>query len=115
MTADLKSGDHSPADRRSTNTQRRTAKNHFSMLADIERLRIHVKDNIMYYMQAIWTHEPPDQRYFRIYNYEVPEFGASGTAPVTPVGGLTALDSARTSVGITLPAPKLLQETKTPL
>src|SRR5262249_31734000 len=28
---------------------------HFSMLAEIDRLRLHVKDNIIHYMQAIWT------------------------------------------------------------
>jgi hypothetical protein len=29
------------------------ATKHFSMLADIDRLRVHIKDNIIYYMQAI--------------------------------------------------------------
>ena len=47
---------------------------HFNRLAAIDRLRIHVKDNILYYMQAIWSHEPPDQRYFRLYNLDVPIF-----------------------------------------
>lgn len=37
----------------------------------IDQLRIHVKDNILYYMQAIWDHEPPDQRFFRLYHVEV--------------------------------------------
>lgn len=40
--------------------------------AQIARLRIHVKDNILYYMQAIWNHEPTDQRFFRLYNIDVP-------------------------------------------
>ena len=39
-------------------TQRRTL---------IDQLRIHVKDNILHYMQAIWSYEPDDQRYFRLY------------------------------------------------
>lgn len=43
-------------------TQRRT---------QIDQLRIHVKDNVLYYMQAIWAHEPPDQRYFRLHNVPV--------------------------------------------
>ncbi|VTZ59781.1 hypothetical protein EMEDMD4_1240009 [Sinorhizobium medicae] len=30
------------------------------------RLRMHVKQNILFYMQAIWNHEPPDQRFFRL-------------------------------------------------
>lgn len=37
----------------------------------IDQLRMHVKENILYYMQAIWDHEPPDQRYFRLYHKEV--------------------------------------------
>ncbi len=40
---------------------------------EIVRLQLHVIDNIMYYMQAIWTHEPPDQRYFRLHNVPIPD------------------------------------------
>jgi hypothetical protein len=47
---------------------------HFGMLAEIGRLRLHVRDNIIHYMQAIWTYEPTDQRYFRLYNLDVPVF-----------------------------------------
>ena len=43
-------------------------KEHFEKLTGVDRLRVHVKDNILYYMQAIWSHEPPDQRYFRLYD-----------------------------------------------
>ena len=46
-------------------------KEHFDRIAEIDRLRLHVKQNILYYMQAIWSHEPPDQRFFRVYNIEV--------------------------------------------
>jgi hypothetical protein len=45
---------------------------HYDKVAEVDRLRIHVKQNIIYYMQAIWNHEPPDQRYFRVFNVEVP-------------------------------------------
>ena len=41
---------------------------------------MHVKDNILYYMQAIWSHEPPDQRFFRLYNIDVPVHRAAGHA-----------------------------------
>lgn len=37
----------------------------------IDQLRVHVKQNIIYYMQAIWDHEPADQRYFRLYNLPI--------------------------------------------
>ncbi len=47
-------------------------KEHYDQVAGIDRLRVHVKENILYYMQAIWSHEPPDQRFFRLYNLDVP-------------------------------------------
>ena len=43
-------------------------------LTEIARLIGHVVDNAMYYIQAIWTHEPPDQRYFRLHNVPIPDF-----------------------------------------
>src|SRR5262249_51664974 len=42
--------------------------NQFSRHVIVDQLRVHVKQNILYYMQAIWDHEPPDQRFFRLYN-----------------------------------------------
>ena len=38
----------------------------------VDQLRVHVKENVLYYMQAIWAHEPTDQRFFRLYHVEVP-------------------------------------------
>ena len=46
---------------------------HYDNLAQVDRLRVHVKDNILYYMQAIWSHEPPDQRFFRLYDIPIDE------------------------------------------
>src|SRR5262249_42499506 len=58
----------------------------------IDQLRIHVKQNIFYYMQAIWDHEPPDQRFFRLYNKKIvcveAEQGGNVTTTVKP--GATA-------------------------
>jgi len=51
-------------------------KEHYDNLTAIDRLRVHVKENILYYMQAKWTHEPPDQRYFRLYDKEVADLVA---------------------------------------
>ncbi|MEE9615054.1 MAG: hypothetical protein V3W31_08950 [Thermodesulfobacteriota bacterium] len=45
----------------------------------IARLRLHIKQNILYYMQAIWAHEVPDQRYFRLFQVKVPTFVDNGT------------------------------------
>lgn len=38
------------------------------------QLRMHLKDNILYYMQAIWDYEQPDQRYFRLYDIDIDWF-----------------------------------------
>lgn len=45
---------------------------HTNMQTAITRLRVHVAQNIIYYMQAIWDTEHPDQRYFRLFNVKVP-------------------------------------------
>jgi hypothetical protein len=49
----------------------------FNHKAHIDRLRVHVKQNILYYMQAIWSHEPPDQRFFRLHKTPVPVLAAA--------------------------------------
>jgi hypothetical protein len=60
-------------------------KERFDKTTEIDRLRLHVKDNILYYMQAIWNHEPPDQRFFRIYNIDVPDFTAANLSTAANV------------------------------
>ena len=47
-------------------------KEHYDRVQEIDRLRLHVKQNILYYMQAIWSYEPRDQRFFRVYDVDVP-------------------------------------------
>jgi hypothetical protein len=86
----------------------KAATQHFSLLADIDRLRIHVKDNIIYYMQAIWSYEPPDQRYFRLYNLDVPVFASSTTVTAAPAGGLANADATNTTLSVNLPPPTLV-------
>jgi hypothetical protein len=85
----------------------KAATHHFSMLADIDRLRIHVKDNIIYYMQAIWTYEPPDQRFYRLCNLDVPVFTHNTTVNVTPATGLATIDTSRTNLSVIFPPPTL--------
>ena len=48
--------------------------NHLNRKTQISRLKVHVKENILYYMQAIWSYEPTDQRYFRLHKTKVPHF-----------------------------------------
>jgi hypothetical protein len=45
---------------------------HLNYITQIDRLRVHVKQNVLYYMQAIWLMEPPDQRFFRLQKVDVP-------------------------------------------
>lgn len=81
---------------------------HFSMLTAIDRLRVHVKDNIIYYMQAIWTYEPTDQRFFRLYNIDVPVFTHNTTiGAVQSDSGIAALDTSRNTFDLNLPTPEL--------
>ena len=69
---------------------------HFNRQNQLARLLIHVKENILHYMQAIWDHEARDQRYFRVYNLEVPwlEPPEDATVEVEP-GRRSHLDALR--------------------
>jgi hypothetical protein len=89
------------------------ARKHFDMLADIDRLRVHVKDNIIHYMQAIWTYEPSDQRYFRLYNLDVPLFTHNTTVninPETAMMGEVDWGHNHSALRVTLPPAELLFE-----
>jgi hypothetical protein len=50
----------------------------FDKQTAITTLKIHIKENILYYMQRIWDYEPADQRFFRLYNLEIPWFEEDG-------------------------------------
>ncbi|MEL6830229.1 MAG: hypothetical protein AAFO63_08840, partial [Pseudomonadota bacterium] len=74
----------------------------------IIQLRVHIKDNILYYMQAIWSYEPIDQRYFRLFDIEVsiPEPNWEPPSDVEPsaagiVASLTPSNDIATSLGLT--------------
>lgn len=56
-----------------TETYTKNLSDHLNRRAQISRLKVHIKSNIMYYMQAIWSHEPPDQRFFRLHEVPVPK------------------------------------------
>ena len=75
------------------------------MRTRIDQLRIHVKENILYYMQAIWAHEPADQRYFRLYDKDIIWPTASGLpyarrSPLdTGPGGLAMSEAVENKLG----------------
>lgn len=47
---------------------------HLRQLAQCERLLDHIRQYIMYYMQAIWSYEPNDQRFLRLRDVPIPVF-----------------------------------------
>jgi len=57
-----------------TETYTKALEVHYTHLTEIARLCVHIKENILYYMQAIWRYEPSDQRYFRLHNTPIPTF-----------------------------------------
>jgi len=83
-------------------------KEHYDKLVQVDRLRVHIKNNILYYMQAIWSHEPPDQRFFRLYKNEVPVISPSSMGQVITlyhnrkglVDALTSAGFAEVTLGI---------------
>jgi hypothetical protein len=98
-----------------TNKFAKAVEEHFNHLAEVDRLRLHVKDNILYYMQAIWSHEPPDQRYFRLYKIPVPIFHHNTMVevrhdPNSQDGLFSRPDSPRFAV--VLPTPSIDYEEK---
>ncbi|SEJ71810.1 hypothetical protein [Demequina mangrovi] len=76
----------------------------------VEGLCRHIRDNILYYMQAIWAHEPADQRYMRLFDKQVPfvDYPADGELVIVRViddrGTLDALASDAT-IEVLLPPP----------
>jgi hypothetical protein len=49
-----------------------TLRNHLNEETRCSRLLVHIRNNIFYYMQAIWAMEPPDQRLLRLHKVLVP-------------------------------------------
>lgn len=71
---------------------------HTDAIQQVAALRVHVKQNITYYVQAIWRHEHRDERYFRLFDKQVPFI------PITP-SSVTVNTAADGSVTVNLPAP----------
>jgi hypothetical protein len=67
---------------------------HYDRVAEVDRLRIHVKENILYYMQAIWSHEPPDQRFFRVYDIDVSIIEPDPDATVPVIENAALIEAA---------------------
>jgi hypothetical protein len=91
-------------------------KEHYDNVAAVDRLRVHVKDNILHYMQAIWSYEPPDQRYFRLYNIDVPDVAVDTAGVRVPVRRLDPdiwdLIEGKRTLSLSIPIPKVDVETR---
>ena len=55
-----------------TDSYNKTLQERLDNETKVKRLLVHVRNNIFYYMQAIWSLEPPDQRYLRLHKVKVP-------------------------------------------
>ncbi len=78
------------------------ANNHYhSMALRVAQLRIHVKENILHYMQAIWSHEVDDQRFLRLYRQPVPQFIRQGAAEnaYRRIGAATGISKVKVTNG----------------
>lgn len=72
----------------------KATREHFNKQTAITQLRIHIKENILYYMQAIWDYEQPDQRFFRLYDLEIDWFEPpEGTLPSSDLTPRINLDT----------------------
>ena len=67
----------------------------------VTQLKLHLKENILYYMQAIWTHEYAHQRYMRLYNLPI-DIPMPGRRP-------SGDESLRSSLTLT-PIPEHIRE-----
>jgi hypothetical protein len=90
---------------------------HYDKVTEVDRLRIHVKENILYYMQAIWNHEPPDQRYFRVFQTKIPVVQPKSTnVNISVPSSASRIEDTLTggaSVQVQLPVPEVEIEWKT--
>lgn len=50
-----------------------TLRGHLDNETRVKRLLVHIRNNIFHYMQAIWSMEPPDQRFLRLHKVQVPQ------------------------------------------
>lgn len=72
-----------------TDEYNKTLRDHLDNETCVKRLLVHIRNNIFYYMQAIWSMEPPDQRFLRLHKVQVPQLDlATVPDPDDPNGTL---------------------------
>jgi hypothetical protein len=67
-----------------TNDYNNTLRTHLDNETRVKRLLVQLRNNIFHYMHAIWSMEPPDQRFLRLHKVQVPVLELADVAdPVT--------------------------------
>ncbi len=62
-----------------TQTYSKMYAEHLNRKVEIDRLRVHIKKNILYYMQAIWSSTFKDHLFFELHKIKVPILTSSNT------------------------------------
>jgi hypothetical protein len=103
---------------KAVNAYVKAAKEFHNRQLAVTNLRIHVKDNILYYMQRIIEHENPDQRYFRLANVttewvSMPDFeGARLVVTEADGGDITIPGFVQGAIHLPAPAPEEVERRK---
>lgn len=63
-----------------TATYNQALEEHLDNETRVKRLLVHLRNNILYYLQAIWSMEPPDQRFLRLHKVQVPQLNLAQVA-----------------------------------
>ena len=95
---------------RATSQYTQAIEEQFDARTRVDQLRVYCKKNILPCMQSIWAHEPPDQRFFRLYHQrtEVPVAPTCRLRRATAADrdrGFPIVDRAGDSFVIECPAP----------
>ena len=87
-----------------TDSYTRQLTEYLNRRAQVDRLELHIKENILYYMQAIWSSEPDAQRYLRLSNVPVPDLrgGKTSYSLVEAKGARTVLPPGTTTYKFTM-------------
>jgi hypothetical protein len=57
----------------------KTLRDHLDNETRVKRLLLHIRNHMIYYMQAIWSMEPPDQRFLRLQKVQAPHLELDDT------------------------------------
>jgi hypothetical protein len=86
------------------NAYARANAEHLNCLVDVGALRVHIKENILYYMQAIWSHTFQDQLFLTLHKRKAPRLTTQkqtySLAPATPPPASVSLKPGQSAFGV---------------